>query len=383
MNKKKVLIAGAVVTALLLGAVVLVRHQHKVLAATPRPQNWATVINARTLEMGDVRLTRPAVADVQALQQAVLASRLSGYVKRMSLFEGGTFKRGEVLVEIDQTDAQASLLRSQSDLARTELDSGTLQSTLAAAQADTSAARQRLERAQALYKIQGISLQSLQTEQATTAATEARLRGAQAALDGYHKVRIAAESAAASARENLAYAVIRAPFDGEVAARLVQPGDLATPGKPLLRIVALGPQRVLVDTADNVSLVALRLGSSDYRVRPWPEATAQGDRRWEARVDGLMPGAKVAVDLVTFSGRGVFLPSQCMLNNDGHHASVIRLPADRRSPAQEQSIDLLASGVEGAAVQPTGLVGAQIACASPDVLNRLAAGTPYRIAGRD
>lgn len=383
MNKKKVLIAGAVVTVLLLGAVALVRHQHKVLASAPRPQNWATVINARTLDISDVRLTRPAVADVQALRQAVLASRLSGYVKRMPLFEAGAFKRGEVLVEIDPADAQAGLLRSQSDLARIELDSGTLQSTLAAAQADTSAARQRLERAQALYKIQGISLQSLQAEQAATAAAEARLRGARAALDGYHKVRKAAKSAEAAAQANLAYAVMRAPFDGVVAARLVQPGDLATPGRPLLRIVALGRQRVLVDTADKVSLVALRLGGRDYPVRPWPEATAQGQRRWEARVDGLMPGAKVAVDLVTFSGSGVFLPGQCMLNNDGRRAAVIRLPADGRGPAQAQSVDLLASGVEGAAARPTGLVGAHIACASQDVLNRLAGGTPYRIAGKN
>ncbi|BBP05406.1 hypothetical protein TPL01_31250 [Sulfuriferula plumbiphila] len=383
MNKKKVLIAGAVVTVLLLGAVALVRHQHKVLASAPRPQNWATVINARTLDISDVRLTRPAVADVQALQQAVFASRLSGYVKRMPLFEAGAFKRGEVLVEIDRADAQAGLLRSQSDLARIELDSGTLHSALAAAQADTSAARQRLERAQALYKIQGISLQSLQAEQAATAAAEARLRGARAALDGYHKVRIAAKSAAASAQANLAYAVMRAPFDGVVAARLVQPGDLATPGRPLLRIVALGQQRVLVDTADNVPLVALRLGGRDYPVRPWPEATAQGQRRWEARVDGLMPGAKVAVDLVTFSGSGVFLPGQCMLNNDGRRAAVIRLPADGRGPAQAQSVNLLASGVEGAAARPTGLVGAHIACASQDVLNRLAGGTPYRIAGKN
>lgn len=383
MNKKTLWIAGAVVAVLVMGAVVLVRSQHKSLAAAERPQNWASVIDARSLALSDVRLTRPAVADVQAVQQAVLASRVSGYVKRMPLFEAASFKRGEVLVEIDTADAHASLLKSQSDLARVELDAGMLQSALAAARADTNAAQQRLERAQALYKIQGIALQVLQSEQATTAAAQARLRGAQAALDGYDKVKAAAKSAETAAQANLAYAVMRAPFDGVVAARLVQPGDLATPGRPLLRIVALGQQRVLVDTADSASLVALRLGGRDYPVRPWPEATAQGQRRWEARVDGLMPGAKVAVDLLIFSGAGVFLPGQCMLSDDGHYASVIRLPVDGRGLAHAQRVELLASGIEGAAAQPTGLVGAQIACASPDVLNRLAGGTPYRIAGRN
>lgn len=383
MNKKTLWITGAVVTVLVLGGVVLVRSQHKSLAAAKRPQNWASVIDARSLALSDVRLTRPAVADVQAVQQAVLTSRVSGYVERMPLFEAASFKRGEVLVEIDTADAHASLLKSQSDLAKVELDAGMLQSALAAARADTNAAQQRLERAQALYKIQGIALQVLQSEQATTAAAQARLRGAQAALDGYDKVKAAARSAETAAQANLAYAVMRAPFDGVVAARLVQPGDLATPGRPLLRIVALGQQRVLVDTADSASLVALRLGGRDYPVRPWPEATAQGQRRWEARVDGLMPGAKVAVDLLTFFGAGVFLPGQCMLSNDGHHASVIILPVDGRGPAHAQRVELLASGIEGAAAQPAGLVGAQIACASPDVLTRLAGGTPYRIAGRN
>jgi hypothetical protein len=171
-----------------------------------------------------------------------------------------------------------------------------------------------------------------------------------------------------------------APFDGVVAARLAQTGDIATPGKPLLRIVALGPQRVLVDLPDTTTVTGLLLDGKTYPVQPWPEATAQGLRRWEARMQGLMPGSKVGVDIVTFAGKGVFIPNDCMLNNDSRRAELVHLPTDGKQAASVQTIDLLATGVQGAIALPTGLIGTRVACASPDVLNRLAGGAPYHIA---
>jgi hypothetical protein len=128
-------------------------------------------------------------------------------------------------------------------------------------------------------------------------------------------------------------------------------------------------------------VAGLLLDGKEYPVHSWPEATAQGLRRWEARVDGLMPGSKVDVNLITFSGQGVFIPGDCMLNNDGHRADLVRLSADGKHPASVQTIDLLATGAEGAVASPAGLVGTHIACASPDVLNRLSGGTPYYITG--
>lgn len=349
MNKKTLLPILIVVFALIAAAMFLLRRQHQVLSAEAPPSAWAVVIHEQTLTETATRLTRPAVADIEALDQTVLSSRLSGYVTRMPLFEGSRFKRGDLLatIEMSQSDGNPS-------------QGNSLKADLAAAQSTLLAEQERLQRSRKLYAIGGVSLEQLQAAEATAAAAQTRQ---------------------AVARESLRNATLVAPFDGVVAARLAQPGDIATPGKPLLRIVALGPQRVLVDVPDLTNVSGLMLEGKPYPLHPWPEATAQGLRRWEARADGLMPGSKANVEIVTFDKKGVFIPGDCMLNNDGKRADLVRLPPDDKGVATVQTIELLATGVQGAVATPAGLVGLHVACASPDVLNRLAGGAPYHLAG--
>lgn len=374
MKKKTVIVV--LVIAGLVGAGMLVRHQKSRLGAEKPPAQVPVAVEARRLASVRFALTLPLVADVQAVQEANIASRLTGYVTELRYLEGDRFKKGEVLVRLDDADAQAQLQRAEADLARTRLQQGSLSADLAAARVAAQAARDRAARANALYQIKGVSLEQLQTEQSNEAAAEARLSGTQAAVDGYQASLRAAEAAVRSARENLAYAVIRAPFDGMVAARPVQPGDLATPGKPLLRLVALGESRLLVNLPDTARPVALRWQGRDLALRPWPEAGAQGLRRYEARAEGLTPGTRVPVSLVTFSGEGVFLPDTCLLNNDGHSATIFQLAEG--GPAQPLTVELAASGSEGAASTDTRLNGTSIACGGPDVLTRLILGVPFK-----
>ena len=49
---------------------------------------------------------------------------------------------------------------------------------------------------------------------------------------------IAADGAVADAEAQATYAVIRAPFAGTVTARMMDPGDLAAPGMPLMRLAS-------------------------------------------------------------------------------------------------------------------------------------------------
>ena len=374
MKNKTVIIILTVVA--LVGAGLLIRNQKSRLGAEKPPAQVPVAVEARRLASVRFALTLPLVADVQAVQEANIASRLTGYVTELRYLEGDRFKKGEVLVRLDDADAQAQLQRAEADLARTRLQQGSLSADLAAARVASQAARDRAARANALYQIKGVSLEQLQAEQSNEAAAAARLSGTQAAVDGYQASLRAAEAGVRSARENLAYAVIRAPFDGMVAARPVQPGDLATPGKPLLRLVALGESRLLVNLPDTARPVALRWQGRDLALRPWPEAGAQGLRRYEARAEGLTPGTRVPVSLVTFSGEGVFLPDTCLLNNDGHSATIFQLAEG--GPAKPLTVELAASGSEGAASTDTRLNGTSIACGGPDVLTRLILGVPFK-----
>lgn len=350
---KKAIPVLIILLVLIAAAIYLVRHQHQVLSAETPPVAWVVTIHDLTLTEATTRLSRPAVANVEAMNQTVLASRLTGYVTRMPLFEGSKFKRGDLLATIEMSQSGGN--PSQGNPSQ----GNSLKADLAAAQSALMAEQDHLQRSKKLYQIGGVPLEQVQAAESAFAAAQSRLT---------------------VALENLHNATLVAPFDGVIAARLAQPGDIATPGKPLLRIVALGAQRVLVDVPDQMDVTELLLDGKAYPAQPWPEATAQGLRRWEARVNDLMPGSKIGVDIVTFSGKGVFIPNDCMLNNNSRHADLVRLQADDKQLASVYPVELLATGVQGAIAVPAGLAGTRVACASPDILSRLAGGAPYHIA---
>lgn len=376
MSRHRRIVWILVMLAVLLAAVWLVKRQQTRLAAQPQPLPTPLVVREQALVLAPVTLTLPLVADVQAVQEVNLASRLSGYVTALPFAEGDRFKKGSVLVQLDAAEAQATLERAQAELTRTRLQQASLKADLAAAQAAHQTAQERTHRAQSLYAMQGVALEQLQAEQSNEAATQARLASVQVAQAAYPSALQAVQVAEQAARNNLAYATLRAPFGGMVAARPVQLGDLATPGKLLLRVVGLDAQRLLVSLPEGVSAQGLRWNQQLLPLKAWPEANAQGLRRYEARATGLLPGSRVPVQAITYQGPGVLLPDACVLGDNGQTATVFVLQEGGR--AQALTVALQASGTEGSVSTDESLQGHSIACGGADVLSRLDAGVPWQ-----
>jgi RND family efflux transporter MFP subunit len=137
-------------------------------------------------------------ATVHARRRASLSARITASVVDLPFREGERFAAGAVVVR---------------------LDDAALRSAVAAAESGASAARAESAR-----------MESLRARGASTPreAEEAASRAA------------AAEAALLAARDNLAYAVLRAPFAGVVAARPASVGDVVSPGAPLVEIEGEG-----------------------------------------------------------------------------------------------------------------------------------------------
>lgn len=411
MKKKILALTG--VAALVGGGALLLGSKNQRHAHEMGPSQLPTVVEAKLLSAGHTRLTLPVVADVQAVRDSMVASRLSAYVTALPLFEGARFKRGDLLVRLDMTPTGS------------QGQGNSLDAELASAESALKSEQERLRRARALYDIQGISQEQLQAAEAAAAA---------------------ARSKQTLARENLRGATVTAPFAGVVSQRLAQPGDLVTPGKPLLKITDTSAgKRLLVNVPDNIQPAGLRLGNNLLQLTPWPEAGLQGLRRYEARSQdaALVPGTRIAAKLVVFrSPEAVLLPRQCLLNDDGHSATVLALkgsagegmapqpaahqsapmpehkaahrpehqpapaaqghqqhgapaPAEAKSPEAASGghhkkpqtageierirVTIAAQGEEGSVASDTALAGRRVVCGSPDVLSRLVAGAPFTL----
>jgi RND family efflux transporter MFP subunit len=81
------------------------------------------------------------------------------------------------------------------------------------------------------------------------------------------------------ARKHLADATLRSPINGYVAARMVEAGDVASPGRPVFQIVRLDPVEVSVGVPET-DIHQVRAGQhAAIRIPAVPEAIFQGTVR--------------------------------------------------------------------------------------------------------
>jgi RND family efflux transporter MFP subunit len=147
------------------------------------------------------------------------------------------------------------------------LDDAALRSAVAAAEAEERAAEADLARIETLLREGTVALRE---------GDQSRSRAA------------AATAAVARAREGLAYAVLRAPFDGTVAARPANAGDVVSPGTPLIEIEGGAGLEV------NATLEAALVG----RVRPGLVVSALVDGQ-EAPLPATVRAVSAAGDPAT------------------------------------------------------------------------------------
>jgi multidrug efflux system membrane fusion protein len=164
------------------------------------------ITQASTLTVHSVEIPARHVTSgtVTSDHRVSINSRISGYIRSLSVREGDKVKKGQVLVHVDPVNANQALVQAQADL---------------------SNARAELNRYEELFKARAETQQQLD---------RVRLR---------YKV---ARSQVKQARNQLSYAEVRSPVDGVVVEKRLSKGDLASPGAAIL--ILEDPASLLVET---------------------------------------------------------------------------------------------------------------------------------------
>lgn len=159
---------------------------------------------------------------VEPRQSAALSSQIVAPVRSVRKKEGDRVRKGEVLIELAgaQWEAGAARARSSSTAARQQAG---------AAQADYVATEATWKRYQNLYEKKSVSPHEMDL-------ATARYESAKARRDAALAEQEAAVAGEQEAGALLGYASIRAPFDGVVSRRMVDPGAMAAPGAPMMEV---------------------------------------------------------------------------------------------------------------------------------------------------
>jgi RND family efflux transporter MFP subunit len=196
----------------------------------------AAIDTAERLEAGAV---------VAARHSASISSRIVAPITGIRVTAGDRVRAGEVLITLDARDVTAQAAQARATALAVEQALAQVRMEHAAAEAEHRLAAAWQQRVAALHSRNSATAHELDEAEARLATAGARLAGAQAAID-------VADAQLASARAAVDVAVaiqsftdVRAPFDGLVTERLTDPGNLAAPGVPLLRIDADGGLQVV------------------------------------------------------------------------------------------------------------------------------------------
>lgn len=246
-----------------------------------------TFAQTRTLELRAVATTLPAEAVIEATQQAVVATQVSGRIVAVNAEPGQRVQAGQVLMRIDAREAAENVAAARAQLVQAEAN---------------------FQRTQNLFRQKFVS---------------------QAALDQADATLKSARAQAAAAGAGASHATVTAPISGIVAARHAELGDLATPGKPLVTVFAPGglraiasiPQYKLKDAqrakVAKVEFPESQLWRDGTRFEVLPTIDAQSHtataRVYLTDAEGIVPGMAARVHFVVGQAQKLTVPTAAVL----------------------------------------------------------------------
>ena len=239
--------------------------------AAPLPVTVARVA------MADIADTFDAGGVVQARTTATVMARILAPVRDVRVAPGDRVRAGQVLVVLDGRDLDARARSTRAMALAADQDVAAAASDQQAADAALALARATHVRIAGLHARRSATAQELDDATGALRAAEARVTGAGARLQAAKANVQSARAATEETQTTASFALVTAPFDGVITEKMVEPGNMAAPGTPLMR---------LEDTR------GFRL---DVRVD-------------ESRVGQISPGAIVSVSLwfaVAWGGRWI------------------------------------------------------------------------------
>ncbi len=186
--------------------------------------------------------------DIQAVTEAPVLARASGYIKKRYADIGDRVKAGQPLVEIEAPELDQQITQAKASVEQAGAAIEQAQASLQQGNATLNLLKINAERNQKLADKNIVSRQDNDTTRLQYAAQ-------QATVDALGKAVAAARSSADAARANLArltdmreYLTVRAPFAGAITVRNVDAGALVTEGSTLLfRIAQTDRLRIYVN----------------------------------------------------------------------------------------------------------------------------------------
>jgi RND family efflux transporter MFP subunit len=267
----------------------LPRQKREQVLAAETKENAASlpVVNFSLVERSSAKTQLVLPGNVQAVTEAPILARASGYIRKRYVDIGDRVKSGQVVAEIEAPELDQQILQANAAIEQAKSAMQQAEAAVVQGRANENLARVTAQRWDNLQKRGVVSKQENDTYQAQWAAQQANVQALEKAQSAARSNVAAAEANLARLNQLKTYQTVRAPFDGVITLRNIDTGALVNEGNTLLyRIAQTGSLRVYVNLPQ----------SESDNVRVGQHATLAVAERPGRKFDGMVARTSNALD---------------------------------------------------------------------------------------
>ncbi len=186
--------------------------------------------------------------NIQAVTEAPILARATGYIRKRSVDIGDRVKAGQVVAEVEAPELDQQILQANAAIEQAKSNVQQAEAAIQQGRANENLARLTAGRMTNLLGRGVISKQDNDNAQAQYAAQQANVEALVKAAAAMRSSVAAAEANLARLNQMKTYQTVRAPFDGIITLRNVDTGALVNEGSTLLfRVAQTGILRTYIN----------------------------------------------------------------------------------------------------------------------------------------
>ena len=174
-----------------------------------------------------------AVGTITAGTSTIISCKVFGNIKKIHVHEGSAVKKGDLLAEIDDSQAAARLKKAMAGLSEAKKALAAAKSSKDAAKTMSDFAFTTFKRYQKLLKENSVSPQEFDNIKSKYHRAKAALSGAQAMIEAALSRINQAKADVTAAEIYRKDTLVKAPYSGRIKEKFMDQGNLASPGVPL------------------------------------------------------------------------------------------------------------------------------------------------------
>ena len=274
--------------------------------------------------------------NIEAKNFAMVSPRIPGTIVEIFVDEGDAVTANDTrLFQTDAVNLKESVEIGRHNLTVAQCAKQQAVAGIEKTRADLHKAKLDYERFKRLFEKEAVTADAFEQQESRYLQLQAAEKLALAQVNLAAAQEDQAGAALVIAQKNLADATISAPISGNVSARLLEPGEMGSPGMPVLRIddttlvevAAFLPAQYYAAIVTGQTLMAIQVAGIDvgpHTVTYKSPTINPKLRTFEVKCllnnppDGIAPGAMAQIRVILESRKGLGVPSGAIQQRGGH-----------------------------------------------------------------